>query len=91
MTASSGDRADRIVVDPGDRRAAGLEVIDAARERLDLSVFRCDEDFTRKCFRSTCDFMLVSSDAALVAALRSVFAADWTAHRTVGQAASLVG
>ena len=166
MTASSGDRADRIVVEPGDRRPAVLEVIDAARERLDLSVFRCDEDpviesleravrrgvqvralmtgrargskaqlkqlrklleaigvdvrrygdavvryhakyivaddgpavvaslnFTRKCFRSTCDFMLVSSDAALVAALRSVFDADWIGapyRRANGSAGRLI-
>jgi phosphatidylserine/phosphatidylglycerophosphate/cardiolipin synthase-like enzyme len=127
-----------------------IAVIDSARERLDLSVFRCDEDavldaleravrrgvrvralvtgrakgskaqlkrlrkmleaigvdvrrygdtivryhakyivadsgpavvaslnFTRKCFESTCDFMLVSSDERLVAALQLVFDADW--------------
>jgi len=149
MTAS-GDAVDRIVVDPGDRLPAVLEVIDAARQRLDLSVFRCDEDqvldaleravrrgvrvralmtgrakgskkqlkqlrklleaigvdvrryadvvvryhakyvvaddgpaivaslnFTRKCFESTCDFMLVSGDPALASALRCVFDGDW--------------
>jgi phosphatidylserine/phosphatidylglycerophosphate/cardiolipin synthase-like enzyme len=42
MTASGA--VDRIVVEPGDRLAAVLELIDAARRRLDLSVFRCDED-----------------------------------------------
>jgi phosphatidylserine/phosphatidylglycerophosphate/cardiolipin synthase-like enzyme len=149
MTASS-DAVDRIVVDPGDRLPAVLDVIDAARHRLDLSVFRCDEDrildaleravrrgvrvralmtgrakgskkqlkqlrkllealgvdvrryadvvvryhakyvvaddgpavvaslnFTRKCFESTCDFMLVSGDPALASALRGVFDGDW--------------
>jgi phosphatidylserine/phosphatidylglycerophosphate/cardiolipin synthase-like enzyme len=34
-------------------------------------------NFTRKCFGSTCDFMLVSSGPELVAALRRVFDADW--------------
>ena len=150
MTADSGDRGDRIIVEPGERRPAVIAVIDAARERLDLSVFRCDEDavldaleravrrgvrvralvtgrargskaqlkrlrkmlealgvdvrrygdtvvryhakyivaddgpavvaslnFTRKCFEFTCDFMLMSGDAHLVAALRRVFDADW--------------
>jgi len=42
MTANGG--VDRIVVEPGDRLPAVLELIDAARRRLDLSVFRCDED-----------------------------------------------
>ena len=147
----SGDAVDRIVVDPGDRLPTVLEVIDAARHRLDLSVFRCDEDqvlealeravrrgvrvralmtgrakgskrqlkqlrklleaigvdvrryadvvvryhakyivaddgpamvaslnFTRKCFKATCDFMLVSRDPALASALRSVFDGDWS-------------
>jgi phosphatidylserine/phosphatidylglycerophosphate/cardiolipin synthase-like enzyme len=154
MIADSIDPVDRIVVDPGDRRPAVLEVIDSARERLDLSVFRCDDDaviealeraarrgvrvralmtgrakgskaklkqlrkllaavgvdvrrygdivvryhakyivaddglavvaslnLTRKCFESTCDFMLVSSEACLVAALRRVFDADWDGVR----------
>jgi phosphatidylserine/phosphatidylglycerophosphate/cardiolipin synthase-like enzyme len=150
MTADNGDSRDRIIVEPGERRPAVIAVIDSARERLDLSVFRCDEDavldaleqavrrgvrvralvtgrakgskaklkhlrkmlealgvdvrrygdtivryhakyivaddgpavvaslnFTRKCFESTCDFMLVSSDERLVAALHLVFDADW--------------
>ena len=150
MTADSGDRGDRIIVEPGERRPAVITVIDSARERLDLSMFRCDEDavldaleravrrgvrvralvtgrakgskaqlkrlrkmlealgvdvrrygdtivryhakyivaddgpavvaslnFTRKCFESTCDFMLMSGDEQLVAALRRVFDGDW--------------
>lgn len=40
----SGDPVDRIVVDSRDRLPAVLEVIDGARDRLDLSVFRCDEE-----------------------------------------------
>jgi phosphatidylserine/phosphatidylglycerophosphate/cardiolipin synthase-like enzyme len=152
--------ADRVIVDPPERLPAVLAVIDAARERLDLSVFRCDEDavldaleravrrgvcvralitgrakgskaqlkrlrsllaalrvdvrkyadtvvryhakyvvadngpavvaslnFTRKCFGSTCDFMLVSSDADLVSALRGLFDADWAGpgYRSPGE------
>lgn len=150
MTTDNGDPRDRIIVEPGERRPAVIAVIDSARERLDLSVFRCDEDavldaleravrrgvrvralvtgrakgskaqlkrlrkmleaigvdvrrygdtivryhakyivadsgpavvaslnFTRKCFESTCDFMLVSSDQRLVAALQLLFDADW--------------
>jgi phosphatidylserine/phosphatidylglycerophosphate/cardiolipin synthase-like enzyme len=150
MTDDRGDSGDRIIVEPGERRPAVIAVIDSARERLDLSVFRCDEDavldaleravrrgvrvralvtgrakgskaqlkrlrkmlealgvdvrrygdtivryhakyivadngsavvaslnFTRKCFESTCDFMLMSGDDHLVAALRRVFEADW--------------
>lgn len=150
MTTDNGDSRDQIIVEPGERRPAVIAVIDSARERLDLSVFRCDEDavldaleravrrgvrvralvtgrakgsktqlkrlrkmleaigvdvrrygdtivryhakyivadsgpavvaslnFTRKCFGSTCDFMLVSSDERLVAALQLVFDADW--------------
>jgi len=34
-------------------------------------------NFTRKCFGPTCDFMLVSIDPGLVAALQGVFDADW--------------
>ncbi len=150
MTVDRGDSGDRIIVEPGERRPAVIAVIDSAQERLDLSVFRCDEDavldaleravrrgvrvralvtgrakgskaqlkrlrkmletlgvdvrrygdtivryhakyivadngpavvaslnFTRKCFESTCDFMLRSGDEQLVAALRRVFEADW--------------
>ena len=150
MTVDGGYSGDRIIVEPGERRPAVIGVIDSARERLDLSVFRCDEDavldaleravrrgvrvralvtgrakgtkaqlkrlrkmlealgvdvrrygdsivryhakyivadngpavvaslnFTRKCFESTCDFMLMSGDEQLVAALRRVFDADW--------------
>ena len=150
MTVDRGDSGDRIIVEPGERRPAVIAVIDSARERLDLSVFRCDEDavfdaleravrrgvrvralvtgrakgskaqlkrlrkmlealgvdvrrygdtivryhakyivadngpavvaslnFTRKCFESTCDFMLMSGDEDLVAAVRRVFEADW--------------
>ena len=155
-TAGSGDRVDRVIIEPADRRPAILGVIDAARERLDLSVFRCDDDgvlmaleravrrgvrvralvtgrakgskaqlkllrkalkaagvevrrysdivvryhakyivadddtaivaslnFTRKCFDATCDFMLLSNDRDLAAALQTVFDADWhgKAHR----------
>jgi phosphatidylserine/phosphatidylglycerophosphate/cardiolipin synthase-like enzyme len=150
MNADSAAAADRIVVDPAERLPAILEVIDSSRERLDLSVFRCDEEavldaleravrrgvrvralvtgrakgskallkhlrrtltvmgvdvrryadivvryhakyivadngpaivaslnFTRKCFGPTCDFILVSTEPELVAALRRVFDADW--------------
>ena len=166
MSGGSATPADRVIVEPAERLPAILTVIDSAAERLDLSVFRCDEDavlealeravrrgvrvralmtgrakgskaqlkqlrrmlealgvdvrkyadivvryhakyivadngpaivaslnFTRKCFGPTCDFMLVSSDPDLVAALRSVFDADWhgTAFRSVdGQAARLI-
>jgi phosphatidylserine/phosphatidylglycerophosphate/cardiolipin synthase-like enzyme len=166
MTAGTGTPADRVIVEPAERLPAVLAVIDSAAERLDLSVFRCDEDavlealeravrrgvrvralvtgrakgskaqlkqlrkmlaalgvdvrkyadivvryhakyivadggpaivaslnFTRKCFGPTCDFMLVSSDPDLVAALRSVFESDWhgTTFRAVdGQAARLI-
>jgi phosphatidylserine/phosphatidylglycerophosphate/cardiolipin synthase-like enzyme len=152
MNAGCALPADRVIVEPADRLPAVLAVIDSARERLDLSVFRCDEDavlialeravrrgvavrtlvtgrakgskaqlkqlrqllkafgvdvrkyadpvvryhakyivaddgpamvaslnFTRKCFSSTCDFMLVSSEPGLVSALRRVFDADWQA------------
>ena len=145
------DAVDRIVVDPGDRLPAVLELIDAARHRLDLSVFRCDDDqvldaleravrrgvrvralmtgrakgskkqlkqlrklleaigvevrryadvvvryhakyivaddrraivaslnFTRKCFKATCDLMLVSRDPALSSELRRLFDCDWS-------------
>ena len=34
-------------------------------------------NFTRKCFRDTCDFMLVSRDTALAGELRRLFDADW--------------
>jgi phosphatidylserine/phosphatidylglycerophosphate/cardiolipin synthase-like enzyme len=34
-------------------------------------------NLTAKCFESTCDFVLVSSDADLVRAVRRVFEADW--------------
>jgi phosphatidylserine/phosphatidylglycerophosphate/cardiolipin synthase-like enzyme len=166
MSAGSVTPADRVIVEPAERLPAILAVIDSAAERLDLSVFRCDEDavlealeravrrgvrvralvtgrakgskaqlkqlrkmltalgvdvrkyadtvvryhakyivsdsgpamvaslnFTRKCFGPTCDFVLVSSERDLVAALRSVFDADWngTAFRAAdGQAARLI-
>ena len=166
MSAASGTPADRVIVAPTERLPAILAVIDSATERLDLSVFRCDEDavlealeravrrgvrvralvtgrakgskaqlkqlrkmlkalgvdvrkyadivvryhakyivadngpaivaslnFTRKCFGATCDFILVSSDLDLVAALRGVFEADWhgTPLRAAdGQAARLI-
>ena len=150
MTVDRADSGERVIVEPGERRPAVIAVIDSARERLDLSVFRCDDDavldaleravrrgvrvralvtgrakgskaqlkrlrkmlealgvdvrrygdtivryhakyivaddgpavvaslnFTRKCFKSTCDFMLLSGDESLVAALRQVFEADW--------------
>jgi phosphatidylserine/phosphatidylglycerophosphate/cardiolipin synthase-like enzyme len=43
MTASTGDALERVVIAPQERRDAVLAVIDSARERLDLSVFRCDD------------------------------------------------
>ena len=166
MSAGNGTPADRLVIEPAERLPAILAVIDSAAERLDLSVFRCDEDavldaleravrrgvcvralitgrakgskaqlkqlrtmlkamgvdvrryadtvvryhakyvvadngpaivaslnFTRKCFGPTCDFMLVSIDPGLVAALQGVFDADWQSpgQRTPGgQAGRLI-
>ena len=150
MTTGSIDSVDRIIVQADERLPAVLQIIDAARRRLDLSIFRCDEpavlealgraaargvhvralvtgkakgskaqlkqlrkalkasgvevrryadpivryhakyvvadehtamvaslNFTKKCFGQTCDFMLVSSDAALVGVLAQLFEADW--------------
>ena len=34
-------------------------------------------NFTGKCFARTCDFMLVTADAAVVSGLNELFAADW--------------
>jgi phosphatidylserine/phosphatidylglycerophosphate/cardiolipin synthase-like enzyme len=44
MTSPGGTAAERIVIVPEERRDAVLAVIDSARERLDLSLFRCDDD-----------------------------------------------
>lgn len=147
MTA---DVQERVIVAPEERRQAVLDVIRSAHERLQLSLFRCDDqpvmdalaeavrrgvlvralltgrakrskkqlkqlhkvlqklgadvrryadpvvryhakyvvaddgpgvvaslNFTRKCFEDTCDFLLVSRDAELVAALTRLFDADW--------------
>lgn len=154
MSAGHGNFAERIVVAPEERRPAVLSLIESARERLDISLFRCDDDlvvdaitravqrgvrvrvlmtgrakgsksqlkqlrktlkrlgvevrrygdpvvryhakyavaddgpaiiaslnFTRKCFRTTCDFLLVSNDPALVNGLLRVFEADWQGTR----------
>jgi cardiolipin synthase len=43
-TPLSADPDERIVLAPGERRDAVLEVIHAARERLILSLFRCDDE-----------------------------------------------
>jgi phosphatidylserine/phosphatidylglycerophosphate/cardiolipin synthase-like enzyme len=147
MTAAA---LDRVIVDPVDRLPTVIATIGAARDRLDLSVYRCDDDavlealeqavrrgvrvralvtgrakgskaqlkqlcrildavgvdvrrygdqvvryhakyivpdhgpaivaslnFTRKCFASTCDFILESRDAQLADALGRLFEADW--------------
>ncbi|MBI3472898.1 MAG: hypothetical protein HY013_16195 [Candidatus Solibacter usitatus] len=143
---------ERIVLAPGERREAVLEVIRAARRRLVLSLFRCSDfkildalaeaverkvsvqalltphakgwakrlneleaflksmgadvrryggpirkyhakyivadegpalvaslNFTKKCFRKTCDFLLVTHDAAVASGLARLFAADFEA------------
>lgn len=46
MASARPDRdqpQERLILDPRERRAAVLEVIDSAREQLVLSVFRCDD------------------------------------------------
>jgi len=43
MSARAGD-SERMIVAPEERRPAVVSLIDAARERLDLSLFRCDDD-----------------------------------------------
>lgn len=156
MSAGNGNSVERIIVAPEERRPAVLGLIESARERLDVSLFRCDDDsvvdaisravqrgvrvralvtgrakgsksqlkqlrkmlkklgvdvrryadpvvryhskyavaddgpaiiaslnFTRKCFRATCDFVLVSSDPALVHGVLKVFEADWRGTRYV--------
>lgn len=145
---------ERMIVAPDERRRAVLDVIDSARERLALSLFRCNDDsvlnalgaavrrgvrvrvlvtgrakgskqqlkqlrrflrnlgadvrrysdpvvryhakyivvddgpaviaslnFTRKCFEATCDFLMVSTDGALVTGLTDLFGADWDARQ----------
>jgi len=37
-------------------------------------------NFTPKCFERTCDFLLVTRDAAVVSGLTALFAADWSAR-----------
>jgi phosphatidylserine/phosphatidylglycerophosphate/cardiolipin synthase-like enzyme len=143
---------EHVICAPGERREAVLDVIRSARERLVLSVFRCDDqpiinaladavqrkvqvralmtgrargskkhleylhdllvalgadvrryadpivryhakyivadsgpvvvaslNFTGKCFDTTCDFVLVSHDPALVEGVTQLFEADWQA------------
>lgn len=41
--AGKGKTTERLVLEPADRKAALLDVIDAARRRLILSLFRCDD------------------------------------------------
>jgi cardiolipin synthase len=140
---------ERVVIDPKERRAAVLEVVRAARKRLRLSLFRCNDDvlieeltkaaqrgvtvealvtqrakgwqkrldrlrgqlsdsgvtvhvyadpvvkyhakfivadtgpslvgslnFTRKCFKRTSDFVVVTGDPTIAAGLISLFEAD---------------
>ena len=141
--------AERLVIDPAERRSAVLEVIRGARRELVLSVFRCDDfkildalgdavqrrvrvralltpraknwdrrlqdlgvflesmgaevhryagartkyhakylvaddalaliaslNFARKCFDRTCDFLLITTEPAIVAGLKSLFEMD---------------
>jgi phosphatidylserine/phosphatidylglycerophosphate/cardiolipin synthase-like enzyme len=150
---AAGRARERLIIAPGERRDAVVGFIDSARERLDLSLFRCDDEsvldaiggaarrgvrvralmtekargskkhlkdlrkkvkqlgvevrryadpvvryhakyavadgsgsmvaslnFTRKCFRDTCDFMLLSGDAHLAGELARLFDADWEGH-----------
>jgi phosphatidylserine/phosphatidylglycerophosphate/cardiolipin synthase-like enzyme len=44
MTGESATPVERVIVDPAERRPAVIQVIDGARERLHLSIFRCDEE-----------------------------------------------
>ena len=146
----SGPGGERIVIEPRLRRRTIVAAIRAARERLVVSMFRCDDrivlqglaaaadrgvhvrvlmtpraragaqeldalhawlagrgidvrryeggmkyhakylaadtglalvttlNLTARCFARTCDFTLVSRDAALVAGLRELFDADWS-------------
>lgn len=41
--SASDGVAERVFIEPGDRREAMLEVIESARQRLVLSLFRCDD------------------------------------------------
>jgi cardiolipin synthase len=150
VTPAGGSARERLVIAPGERRDAVVSFIDSARDRLSLSLFRCDDEpvldaigsaagrgvhvralmterargskkhlkdlrkqirqfgvevrryadpvvryhakyaiadgraamvaslnFTRKCFRDTCDFMLLSEDAPLAGELDRLFEADW--------------
>ena len=43
MATARALRRDRIVIEPDERRAAVLRVIGAARKRLALTIFRCDD------------------------------------------------
>ena len=43
MAARAGRQRDRVVIEPEERRAAVLRVIGAARRRLALTIFRCDD------------------------------------------------
>jgi cardiolipin synthase len=43
VATARGPRRDRIVIEPDERRAAVLRVIGAARKRLALTIFRCDD------------------------------------------------
>lgn len=149
MTGASRNDRDRLVLLPQERRDAVVELIRGARERLILSLFRCNDfgileeltaasargvhievlitqrakggrrrrrrlglqfeamgaavwhyddplvkyhakyivsdaapalvgsfNLTRKCFRKTCDFAVVSHDPAVVRGLNALFAAD---------------
>ena len=43
MTGGRAEAAERIVIAPADRRPAILHIINSARLRLSLSLFRCDD------------------------------------------------
>jgi hypothetical protein len=83
----SGDPVDRIVVDPRGRRPAVLGVrVRALMTGRAKGYIVADDgpamvaslNFTRKCFESPCDFVLVSRDPSLASALGSAFDSDWS-------------
>ncbi len=43
MTGGTAEPVERIIIAPGDRRPAVVHVINSARTRLSLSLFRCDD------------------------------------------------
>ena len=71
--------AERLILEPGERREAVLQVIRGARERLVLSVFRCD------------DFKILDALAGAVRRNVRVQSAAHPAGKELGQAASGTG